>query len=303
MKHRAKQHVYLLGASGRLGNVLLENWSHHPEIESIIPLGRKEIDFINPSVAQKAFSSYELHENDLVINCVALTDIDYCERESLAATTINATTPALLAEVCAKRRARFLQVSTDYVFDGTLDRPYRETDEPAPLNQYGSSKLAGEKGVMASSPDHLIARISWVFGPGCPSLVDQIIQEAMTSKEVSSAADRIASPSFTRDLAEWFKFFLNPSLEGGIYHLCNTGACSWHEYGTHVLKRAAHYGLPVLTTEITPVNLYSMKQFVTRRPLRTPLDTSKFCERSGLPLRQWQETVEEYLLKNYQQAT
>ncbi len=295
MKSERSQRVYLLGASGRLGKTLLQQWRHHQKADSIIPLSRQEIDFLNPLLAQKNFSAYDLCENDLVINCAALTDVDYCESEAVAATAVNATTPAFLAEVCAQKGARFLQLSTDYVFDGTLDRPYEETDEPAPINHYGISKLIGEQRVIATSEQHIIARISWVFGPGCPSLIDQILQEAMTSKKVVSAVDRIASPSFTHDLIESLGVFLNSSVKGGIYHLCNTGACSWYEYGTYVLKKASDYGMPVRTTEIIPTKLYSMKQFRTHRPLKTPLNTNKFRNESGLTFRPWQEAVDEYL--------
>ena len=287
------QRIIILGAHGRLGAALTRLWSK--DVMTVLPLTRQKIDFSQSLAATKELAQYQIKEGDFVINTAALTDVDRCEREPVLAEEVNATTPSLLAEHCAQQGARFLHLSTDYVFDGTLDRPYEETDAPTPLSHYGKSKLAGEQGVMAASPDHIVARVSWVFGPDRPSFIDQILQRALQSQEVAAVHDKTSSPSFTHDLAAWLRIFLGDTLDGGIYHLCNTGSCSWRDYGAYALQVAAQAGAPLLTTEVAPLALASMKNFQAERPLKTSLSTKKFSDLSGISLRSWQEAVEEYV--------
>lgn len=290
--------VFILGAPGRLGMALLRSWQKAApalELASVIGLGRAEINFSEPLAATKNLEAYGLQEGDFIVNCAALTDVDGCETKKELATIVNATTPGALSRLASEHGARFIQISTDYVFDGTLHRSYLETDVPAPLSHYGVSKLAGEEAVMAASPHHVIARVSWVFGPDRPSFVDQIIKRALVSQTAAAVHDKISSPSYTQDLAEWLAFFLKPEAPGGLYHLCNSGHCSWRDYGEYALKAAQQHGLPVLTTEVAPLKLSDMNNFIAARPVNTALDTTKFATLYGRPLRSWQEAVEEYV--------
>lgn len=290
-----RQRIIILGAQGRLGMALVREWKKVFPNNEIIGLGRKEIDFENPQSALDALSAYHLRQGEVIVNSAALTDVDRCEKEPTLATTINATTPTLLANLAAECKVRFIHLSTDYVFDGTSEQPYRETDMPAPLSHYGTSKLAGEQGVLAASPHHVVARVSWVFGPDRFSFIDQIIQRALSSTEVAAIHDKISSPAYTHDLASWLALFLKEETEGGIYHLCNSGHCSWRDYGEYALQSAARHGMPLLTTSVAPLQLAEMKNFVAKRPVQTALDTTKFSTLFGAPLRSWQEAVEEYV--------
>jgi len=293
-----KKKVLILGSQGRLGAALVRDWSKDTlslGIESVVALGRKDLDFSDPVAAVKVLASYQLQEGDLVVNCAALTNVDGCEREKELAAMINATTPILLAELAAQQGVRFLHLSTDYVFDGSLDRSYRESDPAQPLSHYGATKLAAEEGILAASINHVVARISWVFGPDRPSFIDQIIQRALVSPEAAAVHDKVSSPSYTKDLASWLSVFCNASVAGGIYHLCNSGVCSWRDYGEFALQCAARYGMPVLTTTVAPLQLAEMKGFIAKRPRNTALDTSKFAALYGKPLRSWQEALEEYI--------
>ena len=293
-----KKRVLILGAQGRLGAALTREWNKDLSslgCDSVVALGRKDLDFSDPVAALKVLTDYQLQEGDFVVNCAALTDVDRCERELDLAATINATTPILLAELATQQGARFLHLSTDYVFDGSLDRPYRETDRAQPLSHYGVTKLAGEEGILAASEDHLVVRISWVFGPDRPSFIDQVIQRALVSPEAAAVHDKVSSPSYTKDLATWLAVFCNAHVAGGIYHLCNSGICSWMDYGEYALQCATHHGIPVLTTTVAPLKLAEMKNFIATRPPKTALDTSKFAALYGKPLRSWEEALEEYI--------
>ncbi len=288
----------ILGAQGRLGTALLREWHAKADamgLSSVVGFGKAEVDFSDPLAAVKTVEAQGLQEGDLIVNCAAVTDVDGCEGKRELATTINATTPGALARLAAERGARFLHISTDYIFDGKLDRPYRESDVPAPLSHYGASKLAGEEAVMAASPQHVIARVSWVFGPDRPSFVDQILKRALTNEAAAAVHDKISSPAYTHDLATWLAVFLKPEAPGGIYHLCNSGICSWRDYGEYALQAAARHGIPVLTTTVAPLKLSEMVHFVAERPVNTALDTAKFSKLYGKPLRSWQDAVEKYV--------
>jgi len=290
-----QKRIFILGAGGRLGMALVREWKKtFPDYE-IVGLGRQEIDFEHPKTALQSMKAFGLKEGEVIVNSGALTDVDLCEKEVLRATTINAITPTLLATLAANAGVRFIHMSTDYVFDGTLERPYRETDTPAPLSHYGVSKLAGEEGVLASSDRHVVARVSWVFGPDRPSFVDHIIRRALSSTEAAAIHDKISSPTYTHDLACWLPHFFRTEIAGGIYHLCNSGHCSWRDYGEYALQCAARHRMPLLTTSVAPLKLSEMKNFLAKRPVQTALDTTKFSLLLGKPLRSWQEAVEEYV--------
>ena len=294
MEERAMQRIFILGSGGRLGAALMKEWEKLNHLK-LIGLSRTELDLSQPEAAVNVLKNYKLTEKDFIINCAAMTNVDQCEEEPDLVMTVNATTPGLLAQIAADAGARFLHVSTDYVFDGVLTSPYRETDFPNPLSHYGASKLAGEQAILASSSHHYVARVSWVFGPERPSFIDQIIERALASDQVAAIDNKISTPSYTKDLAKWFQVFIKSEIAGGIYHLSNSGTCSWREYGEYALQAAARYGMPLRTTSVAPLKLSEMKNFIAQRPQYSALDTTKFTALYGKLLRSWQEAVDEYI--------
>ncbi|MFI0347395.1 MAG: dTDP-4-dehydrorhamnose reductase [Chthoniobacterales bacterium] len=293
-----KRRIFILGAHGRLGTALYRSWKKEAAslaIEEVIPLGHKEIDFSNPDKAAATFAQQSLQAGDIIVNTAAMADVDACECEQELAMRVNAITPRLLAKYAAEHEARLIHLSTDYVFDGKGTRPYTENDTPAPLSHYGASKLEAENAVLTASSHHIVVRVSWLFGPDRPSFIDQIIQQALTATEVAAVHDKISSPCYTEDLADWLTAFFDLSVPGGIYHLCNSGICSWRDYGEYALQTAKRHGINVLTTSVAPLKMTEVARFVAARPQFTPLDTTKFSKTTGLKLRSWQEAVEAYL--------
>lgn len=285
--------VLILGSNGRLGSALVRCWQKRPDTE-VVALTRAEVDLSDPEKALAGLASHSFGAGDVVVNCAAATDVDGCERDPESAHRINAEAPGRIALLCAERRARLIHLGTDYVFDGSLERPYTEEDEAKPLSHYGVTKLEGDRAVLAASPDHCVVRVSWVFGPDKPSFVDAIVRRAITAPGAAAVHDKTSSPTYTEDAARWLAEFLKPSFPGGIYHLCNGGTCSWRDYGEYALECAKANGIPVLTTTVAPLKLSDMKAFIAVRPPKTALDTGKFSRVTGITPRTWREAVAEY---------
>ena len=291
--HARMMKVIILGSNGRLGSALVRRWKMLPDTE-VVALTRAQVDLSDPEKAEGGLAAQAFGPGDVVVNCAASTDVDGCERDTDLAALINARSPARLARLSASRGARLIHIGTDYVFDGSLDRPYTEEDEAIPLSHYGATKLEGDREVVSASPDHCVVRVSWVFGPDKPSFVDAIVRRALTSPEAAAVHDKTSSPSYTEDMALWLREFLKTGFPGGIYHLCNSGTCSWRDYGAYALECAKEQGIPVLTTTVAPLKLSDMKAFIAVRPPRTPLATEKFTRITGITPRPWKEAVEEY---------
>ena len=234
-------------------------------------------------------------EFDALVNCAAITNVDLCEREPEVAMRVNSGAVAKLADICARKRARCVHLSTDYVFDGEKREPYTEEDEPRPISKYGESKLSGERCLHAVADKHLAVRVSWVFGPDRPSFIDQILQRALEHDRVEAIADKISVPTFTLDAAQLLRPLVEDTTIDGVVHLANTGTCTWQEYGQHALDCALAGGAPLRARKVEPLTLADMISFVARRPVYTPLSTAKFTRLTGLTPRPWQEAVEDYV--------
>src|SRR5437763_16572787 len=201
--------------------------------------GRNQLDLGKLEQIRPTLSNTEF---DLLINCAALTNVDYCESQREEALLINAKGPRLLAEICDEKSAKMVHISTDYVFDGEQDTPYIEKDPPAPLSVYAESKLGGEEEVLAVSPKNLVVRLSWVFGPDKPSFIDEIIQRARENETVAAVADKFSSPTYTIDVASWLRLAINENANG-ILHLANSGGCSWQEWAQYALDVCRSLGI------------------------------------------------------------
>jgi dTDP-4-dehydrorhamnose reductase len=230
-----------------------------------------------------------------LVNCAALTNVDRCERESAEAHRINSQAVATMGDICSRKGARCVHISTDYVFDGMKSTPYTETDEPRPLSVYGESKWSGERALHAIADRHLVVRVSWIFGPDRPSFVDQILRQALEQDHVTAIADKYSVPTYALDAARLLRPLVDDKSVDGTVHLCNGGACSWQEYGQHALDCAAAVGLPLRTRKVERLALVDMKDFIARRPVYTPLDNSKLAALTGVTPRPWQEAVEDYV--------
>ena len=282
--------IVIVGSGGRLGAALLREW--RAAGDEVLGLNRALLDLRD---FRQIHERLEPLDFDVLVNCAALTDVDRCEREPEEAFRINAGAVAAMADTCARKKARCMHVSTDYVFDGRKVQPYTEEDEPRPISKYGESKLKGEQCLHAVSDNHLVVRVSWLFGPDRPSFVDQILQRAIEHESVEAIADKVSAPTSTLDAARLLRPFLTDVPIGGVVHLCNTGACSWQEYGQHVLDCAARAGLPLRARTVAPLKLAGMKSFVAKRPVQTSLSTDKLTQLIGVKPRSWQEAVEDYI--------
>ena len=280
--------IIIIGANGRVGAALTREYQRPFSVKAF---ARNQLDLGKLDQVRSTLSEIEF---DLLINCAALTNVDYCESHRDEAFLINAQGPRLLADICAEKSARLIHISTDYVFDGKQDTPYIEEDPPAPLSVYAESKLAGVEEVLAVSPKNLVVRLSWVFGPDKPSFIDQIIQRARENETVAAVADKFSSPTYTIDAANWLRLAWENDAQG-ILHLANSGECSWQEWAQYAIEVCHNLGVPLKAGRVEKLSLAEMKNFVARRPVYTVLSTAKFTSLTGVQPRHWREAIAEYI--------
>ena len=285
--------IVIVGSGGRLGTALHRIYSGVYEVAGF---DRHALNLDSNAEIEHKLGAQSF---DVLINCAALTNVDYCEDHGAEALQINAHAVRAMAEICAKKQARFIHFSTDYVFDGKAKKPYGEADVARPLSIYGESKRIGEMQMLEVSEKNLVVRVSWVFGPDRPSFVDQIIKQAAGSEHVQAVCDKFATPTFTLDVAAHLNPFLQEIKRGGILHLSNSGECSWQQYGEFALECAAAAGLPLKTMAVGAQKMAELKAFIARRPVYTVLSTELLAKLTGHPPRSWQDAVEDYVFNYY----
>jgi dTDP-4-dehydrorhamnose reductase len=229
---------------------------------------------------------------DVVFNAAADNRVDAAESEPQAAFAVNASAPHFLARAARDAGALLVHYSTDYVFDGTASRPYREDDAPRPLGVYGASKLAGEMLVAASGAEHLVVRTSGVLGRGGSeqkggSFVERIVAQARAGQPLRVVADQVFAPTCAADLAA-ASLALVRAGGRGLFHVTNAGACSWHELASAALAAS---GLDVPVERITVAEL----RLPARRPAYSVLDGGRYLGLGLPPLRSWREALPDCL--------
>jgi dTDP-4-dehydrorhamnose reductase len=311
-----KSKIAIIGSGGRLGTALLRAYQAKFDVTGF---NHSQVDLAD---ADQIHAKIDMADFDVLINSAAFTNVDLCESKPDEAFKVNAEAPRILAEICTKKKAKLIHISTDYVFDGEMREPYGEDDPAKPISVYGESKLAGEKNVLAVQDRHLVLRVSWVFGPDRPSFVDGVIKRAMQSEKVDAIADKFSAPTYTEDLAEMLpRFFdldsgrdgalgrarsaqradpaIDANIGSGILHFCNEGECSWQEYAQHALDCCHRFGVALKAEKVAPLKLAEMKNFVARRPVYTVLSTGKYTALAGAAPRPWREAVADYIKRFY----
>lgn len=294
MKSKCKKLV-VVGSGGRLGRSLMDSLARDHEV---IGFDHKSLDLSSIDAIDSALGALDYDE---LILSGALTAVDYCETHRDEAFAVNATGPGRIAEITADKGAHLTYISTDMVFDGLKSGLYIEADEAIPANVYGESKLEGERLVLKASPDHLVARVSWVFGPARPAFPEWIIGMACKELNLTLPEDKICCPTYTEDLTTWLRALTVDAKDGpasGVVHLCNSGACAWRDWGQACIDDARETGIDVMVDKIRGVPVESVAAFVAKRALNTAMDTSKFTALTGLQPRPWQQALREFVMQS-----
>jgi dTDP-4-dehydrorhamnose reductase len=288
-----RKKIVVVGSGGRLGALLADVLSASHEVTR---LGRAELDLASPASIEAALAPLDY---DQLFLTGALTGVDYCETHEEEAFAVNAEGPGRIAEISAAKTAHVTHISTDMVFDGAKDAPYLETDEAKPVSVYGASKLDGEKRVLAASPGNLVARVSWVFGPGRPAFPEWVIGKACQEESFTLPGNKLCCPTYTPDLVSWLGTLTLDRQDGpasGIFHLCNSGPCFWRDWGQSCIDLAREAGIPVIAREITGIPVDEVAAFVAKRPVNSAMATGKFTTLTGIRPRPWQDALRDFVM-------
>lgn len=224
---------------------------------------------------------------DVVINCAAYTNVDGAEKESTLAHRINGEAVGRLGELARKGGRWVLHFSTDFVFDGRLDRPYAESDTPNPISQYGKSKLAGERLLAASGCSHCTLRLEWTYGPNGNNFITKLIRRADTGGTISVVNDQVGAPTATSEVARVVQAIV-AKRPGGVYHLAAGGYASRYDVAAFV------FGHLPRKVDLRPCRTSDYPS-PAARPLNSRFDCSKLQALLGEPIAPWQQPLERYL--------
>ncbi len=252
-------------------------------------------------ITDKAFVRRTIRELSpkVVIHTAAYTDVDGCENDPDTAFKINVLGTENVARACAEYGAGMVYLSTDYVFNGKKRRSYKVSDKPCPLNVYGESKLAGEIIVRSLIRNSIVVRTSWLFGPNGRNFIDTIIKAAEKNPKLKVVNDQTGSPTYTVDLAAALRrmvetVFFDRKRGYGVYHITNTGICTWYELAKEALR------LRGIKAEISPISTAAAGR-PALRPERSVLDNQRYITLTGTALRPWRRALKDYL-KTYEQT-
>lgn len=275
--------ILITGCNGQLGNEIQKLEKVNPQ-HTFFNTDVAELDITN----QLAIDQF-IQENkiDGIINCAAYTAVDKAESNKQLCTALNAEAPAYLAMSIEKRGGWLVQVSTDYVFDGTKHTPYVETDTPCPDSVYGSTKLAGEIAVQKLCKKTMIIRTAWLYSTFGNNFVKTMIRLGKEKSELGVIFDQIGTPTYARDLAVAIMTAVNKGIVPGTYHFSNEGVISWYDFTKAIHRIAGINGChvkPLHTAEYpTPAN----------RPHYSVLDKTKIKDTYGIEVPYWEESLQE----------
>ncbi len=284
--------ILLLGHTGQVGYELVRALA--PLAELVTPTS-KEFDLQMGD--EEIIDKVQRFNPDLIVNAAAYTAVDKAEEDTALAWQINAQAPASMASACKTLDIPIIHFSTDYVFDGSSQRPWKETDQTGPLSVYGESKLAGEKVIRESGAKHAIFRTSWVYGLRGHNFLNTMRRLAKESDTLKIVDDQTGTPTWSRHIAEAVSTFVAMSTinrtsfwseYGGTYHLTNAGQTNWCGFAKAIFAE-------LNARELKVPNVYAITtaDYPTpaKRPAYSVLDNSLLYERLGIRLPDWKETL------------
>ncbi len=281
--------VLIAGAGGQLGQELLATV---PESLTAVGLARADLDITDAAAVRSAVAA---HQPTVIVNAAAYTAVDRAESEVELAFGVNRGGAANLAAAAQAIGARFVHVSTDFVFDGRAERPYRPDDPTGPVNVYGASKLAGERAALAAAPDALVVRTAWVYGPGGSNFLATMLRLMRSRADVRVVADQIGTPTSTPTLAAglWRLIGLKAS---GVLHLTDSGIASWYDFAVAIAEEAVAAGRLGAAPPVLPIATVDYPT-PARRPAFSVLDKSATFAALGAPALHWRVALRAVLCR------
>ncbi|MBY7976045.1 dTDP-4-dehydrorhamnose reductase [Vibrio fluvialis] len=277
--------VLITGCNGQVGHCLTERLKSKAEIRA---LDYEGLDITDRKSVSKIVADFK---PDYIINAAAHTAVDRAEQEVELSYAINRDGPSYLAQAAKQCGAVILHISTDYVFDGTGDKPYEETDNTSPQGVYGQTKLAGELAVAQSCEKHLILRTAWVFGEHGNNFVKTMLRLAQTRDEINIVSDQFGGPTYAGDIADALIAMVDYIEQGqqpawGVYHFAGMPYASWYEFATKIFQLAERKGVLAKQPKIAsiPTSAYPTP---AKRPANSRLDCSKIANQFGIQSSDW----------------
>ena len=279
--------ILITGCNGQLGNeiqLLQAQYAQHTWLNTDV----NELDITDKAAIERFV---EANEIDGIVNCAAYTAVDKAESDPQLARKLNADAPAFLAEAVAKRGGWMVQVSTDYVFNGTKHTPYVETDEPCPNSIYGQTKLEGEQAVSKLCPNAMIIRTAWLYSEFGNNFVKTMIRLGREREQLGVIFDQVGTPTYAHDLATAIMTAIDKGIKPGVYHFSNEGVTSWYDF-----TKSIHRLSGINTCQVSPLHTAEYPTPACR-PAYSVLDKTKIKDAYGIEIPHWEESLAKCIAK------
>ena len=273
--------ILITGCNGQLGNEMQLLEQQNPQ-HTYYNTDVAELDITNRDAIREFVDT---HQIDGIVNCAAYTAVDKAEDNQDLCDLLNHTAPGYLAEAIERRQGWLIQVSTDYVFDGTNHTPYVETDPVCPNSVYGRTKLAGEQAAAAACKRTMIIRTAWLYSTFGNNFVKTMIRLGKEKPELGVIFDQIGTPTYARDLAIVIMTAINQGIQSGTYHFSNEGVTSWYDF-----TKAIHRIAGITSCHVRPLHT-SEYPTPAARPHYSVLDKTKIKQTYGIEIPHWEESL------------
>ena len=279
--------ILVTGCNGQLGNEMQLLEKENPQ-HTYFNTDVAELDITNQEAVEQYVAS---HEIDGIVNCAAYTAVDKAEDNEELCSVLNSIAPAYLAAAIEKRGGWMIQISTDYVFDGTQHTPYVEDDDTCPNSVYGKTKLVGELNVQKLCKQSMIIRTAWLYSTFGNNFVKTMIRLGQEKPELGVIFDQIGTPTYARDLAAAIFVAINKGVVPGVYHFSNEGVISWYDF-----TKAIHRLAGITTCHVRPLHTAEYPT-PANRPHYSVLDKTKIKQTYQMEVPYWEESLRKCIEK------